>query len=57
MWPGGQVFDAQEDLDESQVSVGVSIASYMETFKKVNNGGSGRSFSTAQLISAAQGNV
>tara|TARA_R110001632_G_scaffold232484_2_gene373405 strand:- start:75 stop:1454 length:1380 start_codon:yes stop_codon:yes gene_type:complete len=57
VWPGGQVFDAQEDLDESQVSVGVSIASYMETFKKVNNGGSGRSFSTAQLISAAQGNV
>lgn len=57
VWPGGQVFDAQEDLDESQVSVGVSIASYIETFKKVNNGGSGRSFSTAQLISAAQGNV
>ena len=57
VWPGGQVFDAHEDLDESKVPVGVSISSYIETFKKVNNGGTGRSFSTAQLISAAQGNV
>jgi len=51
------VFDAHEDLDESKVPVGLSISSYIETFKKVNNGGTGRSFSTAQLISAAQGNV
>ena len=57
VWPGGQVFDAHEDLDESKVPVGLSISSYIETFKKVNNGGTGRSFSTAQLISAAQGNV
>lgn len=57
VWPGGQVFDAQEDLDESKVPVGLSISSYIETFKKVNNGGTARSFSTAQLISAAQGNV
>ena len=57
VWPGGQVFDAYEDLDESKVPVGLSISSYIETFKKVNNGGTGRSFSTAQLISAAQGNV
>ena len=55
--PGGQVFDAQEDLDESKISVGLSIGSYIEAFKKVNYGGASRSFSTAQLISAAQGNV
>lgn len=57
VWPGGQAFDAQEDLDESKVSVGLSISSYLEAFKKTNSGGTGRSFSTAQLISAAQGNV
>lgn len=57
VWPGGQVFDAQEDLDESKIPVGLSIGSYIEAFKKVNYGGASRSFSTAQLISAAQGNV
>lgn len=57
VWPGGQVFDANEDLVESNVPVGVSISKYTESFKKVNHGGTGRSFSTAQLISASQGNV
>ncbi len=57
VWPGGQAFDAHEDLLESNVPVGVSIGSYIEAFKKINYGGAGRSISTAQLISAAQGNV
>lgn len=57
VWPGGQAFDAQEDLQESNIPVGVSISSYVEAFKKINYGGAGRSISTVQLISAAQGNV
>ena len=57
VWPGGQLFDANEDLGESNISVGLSISSYAESFKKVNYGGAGRSFSTAQLINASQGSV
>ncbi len=57
VWPGGQIFDANEDIGESNVSVGLSIPSYVESFKKVNYGGAGRSFSTAQLINASQGGV
>ena len=57
VWPGGQIFDANEDIGESKVPVGLSISSYAESFKKVNYGGAGRSFSTAQLINASQGGV
>ena len=57
VWPGGQLFDANEDIGESKVPVGLSISSYAESFKKVNYGGAGRSFSTAQLINASQGSV
>jgi len=57
VWPGGQLFDANEDIEESKVPVGLSISSYAESFKKVNYGGAGRSFSTAQLINASQGSV
>ena len=57
VWPGGQVFDAQLDLNESEISVGVSIDNYIDSFKKTNHGGSSRSFSTSQLISAAQGGI
>ena len=57
VWPGGQVFDAQVDLNESEVPVGVSVSGYIDSFKKTNFGGSGRSFSTSQLISAAQGGI
>ena len=57
VWPGGQVFDANADIGESNVPVGLSISSYAESFKKVNHGGSGRSFSTAQLINASQGGI
>ena len=57
VWPGGQAFDAKEDLNESNVSVGISVTNYVESFKKINWGGASRSFSTAQLISAAQGIV
>ena len=46
VWPGGQVFDANEDLVESNIPVGVSVSKYTESFKKVNHGGTGRSFST-----------
>ena len=57
VWPGGQLFDANEDIGESNIPVGLSISSYAESFKKVNYGGAGRSFSTAQLINASQGGV
>jgi len=57
VWPGGQVFDANEDLVESNIPVGVSVSKYTESFKKVNHGGTGRSFSTAQLINASQGGI
>ena len=57
VWPGGQLFDANDDIGESRVSVGLSISSYAESFKKVNHGGTGRSFSTAQLINASQGGI
>ena len=57
VWPGGQVFDANEDLVESNVPVGISVSKYTESFKKVNHGGTGRSFSTAQLINASQGGI
>ncbi len=57
VWPGGQLFDANDDIGESKVSVGLSISSYAESFKKVNHGGTGRSFSTAQLINASQGGI
>ena len=57
VWPGGQVFNAEVDLGESKVNVGVDVSNYIEKFKKINYGGAGRSLSTAQLISAAQGNV
>ena len=57
VWPGGQLFDANEDIGESNIPVGLSISSYAESFKKVSYGGAGRSFSTAQLINASQGGV
>ena len=57
VWPGGQVFDAEVDTDDSEVKVGVPIESLIASFKKDNKGSSARSFSTAQLISAAQGNI
>jgi len=57
VWPGGQVFDAELDTDDSEVKVGVPIESLLARFKKVNYGNTSRSFSTDQLISAAQGNI
>lgn len=57
VWPGGQVFDAEIDTGDSEVKVGVNIGNYIASFKKVNYGSASRSFSTQQLISAAQGNV
>jgi len=57
VWPGGQVFDAQLDLNESKISVGISVNGYIDSFNKTNHGGAGRSFSTSQLISAAQGSI
>lgn len=57
VWPGGQIFDAQLDIGESEVEVGVPIASIIESFKKVNKGSAARSFSTKQLIAAAQGSI
>ena len=57
VWPGGQVFDAETDTGDSEVKVGVNIGNYIASFKKVNYGSAGRSFSTQQLISAAQGNI
>ena len=57
VWPGGQVFDAYVDTDDSEINVGVPIESLIRSFKKVNKGSSSRSFSNKQLISAAQGNV
>lgn len=57
VWPGGQVFDAETDIGDSEVKVGVNIGNYIASFKKVNYGSAARSFSTQQLISAAQGNV
>ena len=57
VWPGGQVFDAEQDTDDSEVKVGVPIESLLASFKKENYGNSSRSFSTAQLISSAQGNI
>lgn len=57
VWPGGQVFDAEQDTNDSEVKVGVPIESLIEVFKKENYGNNNRSFSTAQLISAAQGNI
>ena len=57
VWPGGQLFDANEDIGESKVSVGLSISSYVESFKRVNYGGAGRSVSTTQLINASQGGI
>lgn len=57
VWPGGQVFDAEIDTGDSEVKVGVNIGNYIASFKKVNYGSALRSFSSQQLISAAQGNV
>lgn len=57
VWPGGQIFDAQLDIGESEVEVGVPIASIVESFKKINKGSTARSFSTKQLIAAAQGSI
>ncbi len=57
VWPGGQLFDANDDIGESKVNVGLSISSYIESFKKVNYGGAGRSVSTTQLINASQGGI
>lgn len=55
VWPGGQVFDAQIDTGDSEVKVGVNIGNYIASFKKINYGNAARSFSTKQLIVAAQG--
>lgn len=57
VWPGGQIFDAQLDTGDSDIRVGVSVNNYLASFKKVNYGSAARSFSSRQLISAAQGNV
>jgi len=57
VWPGGQVFDAYADLGTSDVNVGVPIQGILQSLKKINKGSPGRSFSTRQLISAAQGNI
>ena len=57
VWPGGQVFDARLDTDNSSVPVGVNITNYVSLFKKINYGSAARSFSTQQLIAASQGNV
>lgn len=57
VWPGGQVFDAQIDTGDSDVKVGFNVANFIASLKKVNYGSAARSFSTRQLISAAQGNV
>ena len=57
VWPGGQVFDAERDTGDSEVTVGVPIDSLLAALKKENYGNTKRSFSNAQLISAAQGNI
>lgn len=57
VWPGGQVFDAERDTGDSEVTVGVPIDSLLAALKKENYGNTSRSYSNAQLISAAQGNI
>ena len=57
VWPGGQVFDAERDTRDSEVTVGVPIDSLLAALKKENYGNASRSYSNAQLISAAQGNI
>ena len=57
VWPGGQVFDAERDMRDSEVTVGVPIDSLLAALKKENYGNASRSYSNAQLISAAQGNI
>lgn len=56
VWPGGQVFDAKKDIT-STVDVGLNISSYLSKYKKINFGDSSRSYSTQQLIAAAQGGL
>lgn len=58
VWPGGQTFDAYIDIeDASDVPVGINIEAIRSSFRKTNHGQTTRSFSTKQLISAAQGDV
>ncbi len=56
LWPGGQCWDIQE-IDVNSYSVGVNIDSYRSNYRKQNFGNAGRSYSTAQLVSAAQGSL
>ena len=53
LWPGGQCWDTQE-IDISSYPVGVNIDNYRSNYRKQNFGNAGRSYSTAQLISAAK---
>lgn len=55
-WPGGQLVDGKEDLGMT-VPVGVKTDAILRKFKKVNFGQANRSFTTDQLIAAAQGNL
>lgn len=57
MWPGGQVFDAKEDVGIADFETGINVESFLANYRKINHGTGDRSFSTAQLISAAQGNL
>ena len=56
VWPGGQLYDGYE-LGISEVATGVNIAAIRTAAKKINYGSGSTSISTAQLISAAQGNI
>lgn len=57
IWPGGQVFDAEIDVGEADFPTGINISSFRDNYRKINYGSADRSYSTAQLISAAQGNL